>query len=204
MKNTYLHKKHTHPSLSSLSNLSSSATKPSFPPNPPNPYSTGVCFRKPKEKGLICSIKVFWPKVRDFGDGKNWDIEFFHSRVEKEYWLQISCCRLQIGIRWKLLAFVLLPPLVDGIQLNKIDMLLASDGFSKNSLFIQEHDDITAMPKLTMAICWEQMVIYKDRLNQIGATIYKKPTSNECCENRQENDPPLCENVNYPYNTRSG
>ncbi|GJY35992.1 FGGY family of carbohydrate kinase [Tanacetum coccineum] len=47
-------------------------------------------------------------------------------------------------IRRKLLAFVLLPPLVDGIKLNKIESLLASGGLSKNSLFIQEHADITS------------------------------------------------------------
>ncbi|GKC46117.1 putative DNA helicase [Tanacetum coccineum] len=54
------------------------------------------------------------------------------------------------------------------------------------------------MPKLTKAMCWERVVIYKDRLNQVSATIYRKPTSNECCENRQENDPPLCENNDDP------
>ncbi|PWA39668.1 ankyrin-like protein [Artemisia annua] len=49
------------------------------------------------------------------------------------------------------------------------------------------------MSKLTKAMCGERMVIYKDRLNQVSAAIYRKPTSNECFENRQENDPPLCE-----------
>ncbi|PWA93222.1 ankyrin-like protein [Artemisia annua] len=51
-----------------------------------------------------------------------------------------------------------------------------------------------AMSKLTKSM-WEWVVIYKDILNQVGSTIYRKPTSNECYENRQENDTPLCETM---------
>nr|GEX09701.1 hypothetical protein [Tanacetum cinerariifolium] len=54
------------------------------------------------------------------------------------------------GIRRKLLAFVLLPPSVDGIQLNKIDTLLASGGLSKNSLFIQDHANIIGVSERDM------------------------------------------------------
>ncbi|KAJ9566989.1 hypothetical protein OSB04_002955 [Centaurea solstitialis] len=55
-----------------------------------------------------------------------------------------------------------------------------------------------AMTKLTKAMCWELVVIYNDKLNEVGAAIYRKPTSNECYENRQQNDPPLCENNDDP------
>lgn len=48
------------------------------------------------------------------------------------------------------------------------------------------------MSKLTKAMCWELVVIYSDKLNQVGAAIYKKPTSNECYDNRKQNDPPIC------------
>ena len=41
-------------------------------------------------------------------------------------------------------------------------------------------------------------MVYKDTLNQVGAAIYRKPTSNECYENRQQNDPPLCKNSDDP------
>ncbi|GKE99432.1 probable methyltransferase PMT24, partial [Tanacetum coccineum] len=54
------------------------------------------------------------------------------------------------------------------------------------------------MSKLTKAMCWELVVVYKDTLNQVGAAIYRKPTSNECYENRQQNDPPLCKNSDDP------
>lgn len=55
-----------------------------------------------------------------------------------------------------------------------------------------------AMTKLTKTMCWELVVINNDKLNEVGAAIYRKPTSNECYENRQQNDPPLCENNDDP------
>ncbi|KAL7596815.1 hypothetical protein Lser_V15G31136 [Lactuca serriola] len=55
-----------------------------------------------------------------------------------------------------------------------------------------------AMSKLTKAMCWELVVIYSDKLNQVGAAIYKKPTSDECYDNRQQNDPPICETNDDP------
>ncbi|KAI3820074.1 hypothetical protein L1987_13930 [Smallanthus sonchifolius] len=55
-----------------------------------------------------------------------------------------------------------------------------------------------AMSKLTKAMCWELVVINNDKLNEVGAAIYRKPTSNECYENRQQNEPPLCDNKDDP------
>lgn len=55
-----------------------------------------------------------------------------------------------------------------------------------------------AMSKLTKAMCWDLVVVNNDKLNEVGAAIYRKPTSNECYENRQQNDPPLCENKDDP------
>ncbi|KAI3861591.1 hypothetical protein MKW98_000543 [Papaver atlanticum] len=49
-----------------------------------------------------------------------------------------------------------------------------------------------AMSKLTISMCWELFTIKKDRLNSVGAAIYRKPTSNECYEQRKHNDPPMC------------
>ncbi|KAJ0951656.1 putative S-adenosyl-L-methionine-dependent methyltransferase [Helianthus annuus] len=55
-----------------------------------------------------------------------------------------------------------------------------------------------AMSKLTKAMCWELVVINNDKLNEVGAAIYRKPMTNECYENRQQNDPPLCESKDDP------
>ncbi|KAI7737328.1 hypothetical protein M8C21_016186, partial [Ambrosia artemisiifolia] len=54
------------------------------------------------------------------------------------------------------------------------------------------------MSKLTKAMCWELVVINNDKLNEVGAAVYRKPTSNECYENRQQNEPPLCDKKDDP------
>ncbi|KAL5982724.1 hypothetical protein ACLOJK_016800 [Asimina triloba] len=38
----------------------------------------------------------------------------------------------------------------------------------------------------------------KDELNEVGAAIYKKPSTNECYEKRTENNPPLCKEKDDP------
>ncbi|GJS90191.1 probable methyltransferase PMT26 [Tanacetum coccineum] len=57
---------------------------------------------------------------------------------------------------------------------------------------------VAAMSKLTKAMCWELVVVNNDKLNEVGAAIYRKPTSNECYENRQQQEPPLCESKDDP------
>lgn len=54
------------------------------------------------------------------------------------------------------------------------------------------------MSELTKKMCWDLVVMSKDRLNGIGAAIYRKPTSNECYEKRPQNEPPLCEESDNP------
>ncbi|CAI0621441.1 unnamed protein product [Linum tenue] len=54
------------------------------------------------------------------------------------------------------------------------------------------------MTKLTKAMCWELVVIKKDKLNGVGAAIYRKPTSNECYNQRTKNEPPLCKESDDP------
>ncbi|PWA91372.1 ankyrin-like protein [Artemisia annua] len=91
-----------------------------------------------------------------------------------------------------------------GKLLLELNRLLRPGGYfvwSATPVYRKGEEDLQiweAMSKLTMAMCWERMVIYKDKLNQVGAAIYRKPTSNKCYENRQENDPPLCENKDDP------
>jgi len=48
------------------------------------------------------------------------------------------------------------------------------------------------MKALTKAICWELVSISKDQVNGVGVAVYKKPSSNECYEQRSKNEPPLC------------
>ncbi|PWA89759.1 ankyrin-like protein [Artemisia annua] len=91
-----------------------------------------------------------------------------------------------------------------GKLLLELNRLLRPGGYfvwSATPVYQQEAEDVEiweAMSKLTKAMCWERVVIYKDDLNQVGAAIYRKPTSNECYENRQKNDPPLCKNSDDP------
>ncbi|CAK8539938.1 unnamed protein product [Lathyrus sativus] len=54
------------------------------------------------------------------------------------------------------------------------------------------------MTSLTKAMCWELVTINKDVLNHVGAAIYRKPTSNECYEQREKNEPPLCKDDDDP------
>ncbi|KAL5571731.1 hypothetical protein UlMin_021328 [Ulmus minor] len=55
-----------------------------------------------------------------------------------------------------------------------------------------------AMTRLTKSMCWELVTINKDRLNAVGAAIYRKPSSNECYNNRRKNEPPLCSESDDP------
>ena len=49
------------------------------------------------------------------------------------------------------------------------------------------------MSRLTKAMCWELVKIGKDKVNGVGVAIYRKPTSNDCYENRMQSDPPMCQ-----------
>ncbi|KAG9144682.1 hypothetical protein Leryth_021531 [Lithospermum erythrorhizon] len=52
-----------------------------------------------------------------------------------------------------------------------------------------------AMVEITESMCWK--VVKKEFFNEsgIGLVIYQKPESSSCYENRQEKDPPFCENT---------
>ncbi|XP_052196159.1 probable methyltransferase PMT27 [Diospyros lotus] len=54
------------------------------------------------------------------------------------------------------------------------------------------------MSALTKSMCWELVTIKKDKLNSVGAAIYHKPVSNECYEQRKQNQPPMCKNEDDP------
>ncbi|XP_078447339.1 putative methyltransferase PMT26 [Wolffia australiana] len=49
-----------------------------------------------------------------------------------------------------------------------------------------------AMSQLTKSMCWDLLTSKKDSVNGVGVAIYRKPSSNECYETRETNEPPLC------------
>lgn len=57
---------------------------------------------------------------------------------------------------------------------------------------------IAAMTELTRSMCWDLVVIRKDKLNDVAAAFYRKPISNECYYNRKKKEPPLCSDSDDP------
>lgn len=51
------------------------------------------------------------------------------------------------------------------------------------------------MGEITKSMCWDLVVIGRDKLNGVAAAIYRKPTSNECYNSRAKNEPPLCSEI---------
>lgn len=58
--------------------------------------------------------------------------------------------------------------------------------------------DFLEMSSLTASMCWELVTIKKDKLNSIGAAIYRKPSSNDCYDQRKQKRPPMCKNDDDP------
>lgn len=54
------------------------------------------------------------------------------------------------------------------------------------------------MRTITKSMCWDLVVIAKDRLDGVAAAIYRKPTDNECYERRLKNEPPMCSESDDP------
>lgn len=54
------------------------------------------------------------------------------------------------------------------------------------------------MQKLTKAMCWDLVSKTKDRVNGVGVAVYRKPTSNECYEQRSKDAPPICQGSDDP------
>ncbi|XP_004289881.1 PREDICTED: probable methyltransferase PMT24 [Fragaria vesca subsp. vesca] len=55
-----------------------------------------------------------------------------------------------------------------------------------------------AMSKLTKSMCWDLVLVRNDKLNQVAAAIYRKPSTNECYNERAENEPALCSESDDP------
>ena len=54
------------------------------------------------------------------------------------------------------------------------------------------------MGEITKSMCWDLVVIGKDKLNGVAAAIYRKPTDNECYNKRPKNEPPICDESDDP------
>jgi SAM-dependent methyltransferase len=55
-----------------------------------------------------------------------------------------------------------------------------------------------AMSELTKSMCWDLVTVGKDKLNGVGAAIFRKPATNECYDKRPQNEPPLCKDSDDP------
>ncbi|CAL5197533.1 unnamed protein product [Lathyrus oleraceus] len=54
------------------------------------------------------------------------------------------------------------------------------------------------MKALTKSMCWELVTIKNDTLNQVGAAFFRKTSSNECYEQREQSQPPMCKDDDDP------
>ncbi|PON99531.1 putative methyltransferase PMT [Trema orientale] len=85
-----------------------------------------------------------------------------------------------------------------GMLLLELNRVLRPGGYfvwSATPVYQKLEEDVEiwkAMSSLTRSMCWELVTIKKDKLNSIGAAIYRKPTSNECYEKRKQKRPPMC------------
>ncbi|KAJ9172715.1 hypothetical protein P3X46_015926 [Hevea brasiliensis] len=91
-----------------------------------------------------------------------------------------------------------------GMLLLELNRVLRPGGYfvwSATPVYQKLQEDVEiwkAMSALTVSMCWEPVTIKKDKLNSIGAAIYRKPTSNDCYNQRKKNIPPLCKSDDDP------
>lgn len=86
-----------------------------------------------------------------------------------------------------------------GKLLLELNRLLRPGGYfvwSATPVYRKTEEDVgiwKAMSQLTKKMCWKLVKREKDRVNEVGIAIFRKPTSNECFEQRSESEPPMCE-----------
>ncbi|KAI4317083.1 hypothetical protein L6164_024992 [Bauhinia variegata] len=91
-----------------------------------------------------------------------------------------------------------------GKLLLELNRVLRPGGFfvwSATPVYQKLPEDVkiwNAMKELTKAMCWEVVSISKDEVNGVGIATFRKPTSNECYEQRQKNEPPVCPDSDDP------
>ncbi|XP_019421795.1 PREDICTED: probable methyltransferase PMT27 [Lupinus angustifolius] len=91
-----------------------------------------------------------------------------------------------------------------GMLLLELNRVLRPGGYfawSATPVYQKLEEDVeiwNAMSSLTKAMCWDLVTINKDKLNHVGAAIYRKPISNECYERREKSEPPMCKDNDDP------
>ncbi|CAI0392950.1 unnamed protein product [Linum tenue] len=91
-----------------------------------------------------------------------------------------------------------------GLLLLELNRLLRPGGYfvwSATPVYQKLKDDVEiwqAMSALTVSMCWDLVTIKRDKLNKIGAAIYRKPSTNDCYDQRKKNFPPMCPNDDDP------
>ncbi|XP_054808843.1 probable methyltransferase PMT27 [Prosopis cineraria] len=91
-----------------------------------------------------------------------------------------------------------------GLLLLELNRLLRPGGYfvwSATPVYQKLEEDVKIwkeMSSLTKAMCWELVTTKRDKLNQIAAAIYRKPTTNKCYEQREKNFPPMCKEDDDP------
>ncbi|XP_074351330.1 putative methyltransferase PMT24 [Apium graveolens] len=91
-----------------------------------------------------------------------------------------------------------------GALLLELNRMLRPGGYfvwSATPVYRKGREDVQIwkeMSALTVSICWELVTIKKDKLNMVGAAIYRKPESNECYDERKRKQPPMCKTEDDP------
>ncbi|KAJ8764385.1 hypothetical protein K2173_006125 [Erythroxylum novogranatense] len=91
-----------------------------------------------------------------------------------------------------------------GLLLLELNRVLRPGGYfvwSATPVYQKLKEDVEiwqAMSALTVSMCWELVTIKKDKLNSVGAAIYRKPLTNDCYDQRKKNSPPMCKNEDDP------
>ncbi|KAB1204495.1 putative methyltransferase PMT27 [Morella rubra] len=95
-------------------------------------------------------------------------------------------------------------PKQGGMLLLELNRVLRPGGYfvwSATPVYQKLQEDVEIwkeMSSLTASMCWELVTIQKDKINSIGAAIYRKPSSNDCYEQRKHKRPPMCKNDDDP------
>ncbi|KAJ4810355.1 S-adenosyl-L-methionine-dependent methyltransferases superfamily protein [Rhynchospora pubera] len=85
-----------------------------------------------------------------------------------------------------------------GMLLLELNRLLRPGGYfvwSATPVYQKLPEDVeiwNAMSALTKSMCWKLVNKTRDKINEVGMAVYRKPMDNKCYEKRAENKPPLC------------
>ncbi|KAK2355641.1 putative methyltransferase PMT26 [Trifolium repens] len=91
-----------------------------------------------------------------------------------------------------------------GLLLLELNRVLRPGGFfvwSATPVYQTLEEDVEIwkqMSALTKQMCWDLVTIKNDTLNQVGAAFFRKTTSNECYEQRDQSQPPMCKDDDDP------